>query len=180
MTELKAKCEKIIAHLHGVLAEIRTGRATPAIVEDISVESYGSYMPLKSVASISIPEARQILVKPWDKNMLQPIQKAIQMSNVGLNPVVDQDSIRLSIPALTEERRKEFVRTMKQRLEEARIAIRKAREDEMKSIDVKEKGGEISETEKFRARNDVQKVVDEYNKKIDAMGQEKEKEIMTI
>lgn len=177
---IKEKFEKIIAHLHMVLGEIRTGRATPVLVENIPVESYGSQMPLKSVASISIPEARQILIKPWDKSMLQPIQKAIQTSNIGLNPVVDQDSIRLSMPLLTEERRKDLVKTMKQRLEEARIAIRKAREDEMKSIDNRHKEEEISESEKFRLRDDVQKIVDEYNKKIDTVGQEKEKEIMTI
>lgn len=177
---MKEKFEKITAHLRMILGEIRTGRATPALVENIFVESYGSEMPLKSVASISIPEARQILIKPWDKSMIQPIQKAIQTSNIGLSPIVDQGSIRLSIPPLTEERRKDLVKTMKQRLEEARIAVRKVREDEMKSIDHRHKEGEISESEKFRLRDDAQKTVDEYNKKIDTLGQEKEKEIMTI
>ncbi len=167
-------------HLHSVLVELRTGRASPALVENLEVESYGASMPLKSVAAISVPEARQILIKPWDKAMMQPIQKAIQSSNIGLNPIADRDSIRLSIPPLTEERRKELVKTMKQRLEEARIAIRRAREEEMKEIDRKEKGGEISETEKFKQRDAAQKIVDEYNKKIDDTGKEKEKEIMTI
>ncbi len=179
-TELTQKFEKVIVHLQSVLSELRTGRASPALVENMPVESYGSEMPLKSLASISIPEARQILIKPWDKNGLLAIQKAIQTSNIGLNPVVDQDSIRLTIPALTEERRKDLVKTMKQRLEEARIAIRKAREDEMKSIEQKEKGGEISESEKFRRKEVAQKIVDDFNKKIDTMGQEKEKEIMTV
>lgn len=180
MSELKIKFEKIIAHLHAVLIEIRTGRATPALVENIAVESYGSEMPLKSVAAISVPEARQILIKPWDKSILPAIQKAIQVSNIGLNPVVDQDSIRLFMPTLTEERRRELVKTMKQRLEEARIAIRKAREDEMKSIDQQEKSGDISENDRFRLKDEAQKTVDEYNKKIDLLGQNKEKEVMTI
>lgn len=180
LMELKQKLEKIIAHLHTVLSEIRTGRATPALVENISVESYGTLAPLKSVASISIPEARQILIKPWDTSMLPALQKAIQASHIGLNPIVDRDSIRLSIPPLTEERRRELVKIMKQRLEEARIAVRKTREEEMKSIDRREKEGEISESEKSRLRDTAQKTIDEYNKKIDSMGQEKEKEIMGI
>ncbi|MEK7636374.1 MAG: ribosome recycling factor [Patescibacteria group bacterium] len=177
---MKEKFEKIIQHLHGVLAELRTGRASPVLVENLQVESYGAMMPLKSVAAISTPEARQIVIKPWDKGMMIPIQKAIQSSNVGMNPIVDQDSIRLAIPPLTEERRKELVKTAKQRMEEARIAIRRVREDEMKDIEHKEKDGEISETEKFKQRDAVQKVVDEYNKKVDDIGREKEKEIMTI
>lgn len=177
---MKEKLDKIIHHLHSVLAELRTGRASPALVENLQVDSYGVIMPLKSVAAISTPEARQVLIKPWDKNMLQPIQKAIQSSNIGLNPIADQDTIRLAVPSLTEERRKELVKNMKQRSEEARIAVRRAREEEMKETDRKEKAGEISETEKFKQRDAVQKIVDEYNKKIDEIGKEKEKEIMTI
>ena len=180
MNELKQKFEKIIHHLQNVLSELRTGRASPVLVENIQVESYGSMMPLKSVAAISTPEARQILIKPWDKGTLQAIQKAIQTSNIGLNPIADQDAIRLSIPSLTEERRKDLVKSAKQRMEEARIAIRRAREEEMKEIDRKEKGGDISETEKFKQRDGTQKIVDEYNKKVDDLGKEKEKEIMTI
>lgn len=177
---IRDKFEKIIAHLHSVLSELRTGRASPALVENVPVDSYGTKMPLKSLASISIPEARQILIKPWDKSNLSEIQKAIITSNIGLNPVVDQDSIRLQIPQLTEDRRKELVKTAKQRLEEARIAVRKIREEEMKLIEKMEKDKEISESEKFRKRDEVQKTVDEYNKKIDSIGAEKEKEVMTI
>ena len=178
--ELKEKLEKIIVHLKLMLSELRTGRASPALVENIPVESYGSESPLKAVAAISVPEARQILIKPWDKNMLQPIQKAIQASNIGLNPVTDQDTIRLSIPPLTEERRKDLVKISKQRGEEARIAVRKAREEEMKSIEADEKSGAISESDKFRMKSEVQKVIDEYNAKIDTISHDKEKEVMTI
>ena len=180
MNDLKEKFEKIVAHLHIVLSELRTGRANPSLVEDLQVESYGTMMPLKSLAAISIPEARQILIKPWDKAGLIAIQKAIQTSSLGLNPIVDQDSIRLSLPPLTEERRKELVKTAKQRLEEARIAVRKVREERMKEIDTREKAKEISESDKFRMKDETQKTVDEYNKKIDQIGHDKEKEIMTV
>ena len=177
---MKERLEKIISHLHAILSEIRTGRASPTLVENIPIDSYGTEMPLKSFASISIPEARQILIKPWDKSNLPAIQKGILFSNIGLNPVVDKDSIRLSIPQPTEERRKELVKTAKQRLEEARIAVRRAREEEMKDIEKKEKSKEISESEKFRRKDETQKMIDECNKKIDLIGQEKEKEIMKI
>lgn len=180
MNQFKENLEKIITHFHAMISELRTGRATPVIVENIMVEYYGTETPLKAVASISIPEPRQILIKPWDKNVIPAIQKAIQTSNIGLNPVVDQETIRLTLPLLTEERRKDFVKLAKQRAEEARIAIRKVREENMKDIEQKEKNSEISENDKFRMKGEVQKIVDEYNKKIDEMVGNKEKEIMTI
>ena len=180
MNELKEKLEKIMTHLHTMLGDIRTGRATSALVENIMVDYYGALTPLKAVAAISIPEARQILIRPWDKAAMQPVQKAIQSSNIGLHPVVDQDTIRLTVPLLTEERRKDFVKLAKQRTEEARIAVRKVREEDMKDIELQEKNGDISESDKFRMKNETQKLVDEYNGKIDIILKETEKEIMTI
>ena len=158
---------------------LRTGRATPALVEDLEVDYYGAKTPLKAVASISSPEPRQLVIQPWDKNAIQPIEKAIQSSSLGLNPVTDRDTIRLSIPSLTEERRKELLKVLGRHLEDARIAVRREREEALKEIDRAEKAKEISEDEKFRKKQEAQKVVDDFNKKIDEIGSAKEKEIMT-
>lgn len=178
--ELKAKLEKIIEHFKNEIAGLRTGRATPALVEDLEVDYYGSKTPLKAIASISAPEPRQLVIQPWDKNAVQPIEKAIQSSSLGLNPVVDRDSIRLSIPSLTEERRKEMVKMLGRHTEDSRINVRKEREDVLREIDRREKAKEISEDQKFRERNEVQKYVDEANKKIEEIAGAKEKEIMTV
>ena len=159
---------------------MRTGRATPALVEDLEVDYYGAKTPLKAMAAISSPEPKQLVIQPWDKNAVQPIEKAIQSSSLGLNPVTDRDVIRLSIPSLTEERRKELTKLLGKHLEEARIQVRREREDALKEIERREKAKEISEDEKFRQKSEVQKQVDEINKKIEGMGSAKEKEIMTV
>jgi len=159
---------------------LRTGRATPALVEDLEVDYYGAKTPLKAMAAISSPEPKQLVIQPWDKNAVQPIEKAIQSSSLGLNPVTDRDVIRLSIPSLTEERRKELTKLLGKHLEEARIQVRREREDALKEIERREKAKEISEDEKFRQKSEVQKQVDEINKKIEGMGSAKEKEIMTV
>lgn len=180
MQEFKQKLEKILERLKQEVAGLRTGRATPALVEDLEVDYYGSKTPLKAMASISSPEPRSLVIQPWDKNAIQPIEKAIQSSSLGLNPVTDRDAVRLNIPPLTEERRKELTKLLGRYLEEARIHVRKEREDALRAIDHREKAKEISEDQKFRERNEVQKVVDEINKKIEEMGMAKEKEIMTV
>ena len=180
MIDLKPKFEKIVEHLKNEVASLRTGRATPALVEDLEVDYFGSKTPLKAVASISSPEPRSLVIQPWDKNAIQPIEKAIQSSSLGLNPVTDRDVIRLSIPPLTEERRKELVKLLGRYLEEARIKVRRDREEAVKEVDRKEKAKEISEDEKFREKSEVQKQVDEINKKIEDMGVSKEKEIMAV
>lgn len=159
---------------------MRTGRATPALVENLEVDYYGSKTPLKAVAAISSSDPRTLEIKPWDKNAIQPIEKAIQSSSLGLNPVTDRDVIRLSIPSLTEERRKELTKLLGKHLEEARIQVRREREEALKEIDRKEKAKEISEDEKFRQKNEVQKQVDEINKKIEDLGSAKEREIMSV
>lgn len=176
--ELKEKLNKIIDHLKSEIASLRTGRATPALVEDLQVDYYGTKTPLKALASISTPDAKQILIQPWDKNAVQPIEKAVQASSLGLNPVVDSSVIRLNLPQLTEERKKDLVKVLKQKLEGVRIKVRKDREDAIREIDAKEKEKKISEDEKFRRRQEIQKTVDEINKKIDETGGAKEKEIM--
>ena len=180
MPEFKSKLEKIIEHLKIEIASLRTGRASPALVEDLEVDYYGTKTPLKAVAAISSPDPKQILIQPWDKNAVQPIERAIQSSSLGLNPITDKDSIRLSISPLTEERRRELTKILGKHLEEARIQVRREREDVLKRIDTKEKAKQISEDEKFRQSKEAQKVVDEINKKIEEMGKAKEKEIMTV
>jgi ribosome recycling factor len=178
--DLKIKLDKVLERLKTEIASLRTGRATPALVEDLEIDYYGSKTPLKAVASISVPEPRQILISPWDKNAIQPIERAIQASSLGLNPIADKDAIRLVIPQLTEERRKDLVKTLGKHLEEARIAVRREREEAVKEAEKKEKIGEISEDEKFREKSEIQKLIDEANKKIEEVGLAKEKEIMTV
>ncbi len=180
MKDFKQKLEKIVERLKGEVAGLRTGRATPALVEDLEVDYYGSKTPLKAIASISSPEPRSLVISPWDKNAIQPIEKAIQSSSLGLNPVTDRDAIRLSIPPLTEERRKELTKLLGRHLEDARIHVRREREDALREIDALEKAKEISEDQKFRERGEAQKAVDEINKKIEDLGKAKEKEIMTV
>lgn len=180
MSDLKQKFEKIVEHLRGEVASLRTGRATPALVEDLEVDYYGTKTPLKAIAAISSPEARALVIQPWDKNAIQPIEKAIISSNLGINPVTDREVIRLAIPALTEERRKELVKLLGRYLEDARIRVRKDREDILRETDRREKAKEISEDEKFRQKSEVQKQVDEINKKIEDLGSAKEKEILKV
>lgn len=177
---LKLKLEKIIERLKGEIAGLRTGRATPALVEDLEVDYYGAITPLKALAAISSPEPRTLVVQPWDKGAVQAIEKAIQSSTLGINPISDREVIRLTIPSLTEERRKEMAKNLNRHLEDSKIHVRREREDALREVDRKEKAKEISEDEKFRKKNEIQKIVDEANKKIEEAGKAKEKEIMTV
>lgn len=180
MKNLKEKLEKVIARFKSELVSLRTGRATPTLIEDLEVEYYGAKTPLKAIASISTPDAKSILIQPWDRNAVQAIEKAIQSSSLGVNPVTDRDVIRISIPPLTEERRKELVKILKKYTEEARISVRRERDNATKEIDRMEETKEISEDEKFRQKKELQKVIDEYNKQIEELSESKEKEIMTV
>src|SRR3989344_8893245 len=175
MGSLKEKLNKVIEYFKGEIVVLRTGRATPALVEDLQVDYYGTKTPLKALASISTPDPRQILIQPWDKGALQPIEKAIQSSQLGLNPVVDGVYIRLNLPQLTEERRKDLIKILGQKAEETKISVRKAREEVLRVVDDAEKKKEISEDEKFRKKQETQKTVDEINKKIEEIVSAKEK-----
>jgi ribosome recycling factor len=180
MNQLRVRLEKIIERLKQEVAGLRTGRASPALIENLEVEYYGSKTPLKAVAAISSPDPKSLVIQPWDKNAVTAIEKAILGSSLGLNPIIDRDVIRVSIPPLTEERRKELIKLLGKYLEEARIQVRREREEILKEIDRKEKSKEISEDEKFRQKNEVQKIVDEINKKIEEIGATKENEIMLV
>ena len=179
LDNLKPELEKAIAHLKGELMKIKTGRATPAMVEDIEIECYNQKLPVKQLASISTPQPRLIVIQAWDKTVLPDIERGIR-KNSGFNPVVDGELIRINIPSLNEEQRKEYVKIIADKSEETRISIRLHREDVWKRIQEMEKKGEIREDDKFRAKDELQKMVDDYNKKIDDLKKSKESEVMTV
>jgi len=176
----KEKFDKAIEHLKSDITSLRTGRATPALVEDIVVEAYGTKQPVKSLASISVQDAKTLVVEPWDKSILQQIDVAISRSQLGINPVNDGKLIRLPLPDLTQERRMELIKVLSQKLEQARIAVRKIREEMRDDIDKAEKIKEISEDEKFKLQEELDKKVKDYNEEIKTIGEDKEKEINTI
>lgn len=176
----KENLEKSIEHFKNELGRLRTGRASTALVENLTVDYYGSKSPLKQVASITIPEPRTIMISPWDKDSLVNIEKAVRESQLNLNPINDGLAVRINIPALTEERRKELVKVLNQKAEDARVAVRKIREDIWDEIQDLEKEGRIGEDDKFSGKDKLQKVVDEYNKMIEDIRQSKEKEILTV
>lgn len=180
MEEFRQKLGKVVERLKNEVTSLRTGRASPALVENLEVDYYGSKTPLKAIATISAPEPKQLVIQPWDRQALPLIEKAIQNSGLGINPVTEREVIRLSIPSLTEERRKELLKLLGKFLEEARIHVRRERDEALKEIDGKEKAKEISEDEKFRQKNEAQKVIDDVNKKIEELGLSKEKEITII
>ena len=176
----KENLNQVIEHLKIEMGKIRTGRANPALIESLMVDYYGAKTPLKQIATISAPEPRLLTIQPWDKGVLVNIEAAIRESDLGFNPNNDGQIVRISIPQLTEERRKEFVKMLNQKSEEARIAVRNIREEIWKTIQNMEKEGEISEDDKFRGKDEIQKVVDEYNKLVEDIQGKKEKEIMTV
>jgi ribosome recycling factor len=171
---------KSTENLHRELAGIRTGKANPALLDSVKVMYYGQSVPLKQVASIAVPEGRLITVQPWEKNLVPEIEKAIQASELGLNPQSDGTLIRLPIPPLTEERRKELVKVVKRFGEETRVAVRNIRRDANERFKKKEKEHAISEDEMHTKQDEVQKLTDSFVETIDEVIAAKEKEIMEI
>lgn len=159
---------------------IRTGRATPALLDRIKVEFYGSELPINQVAAVSVPEPRQLLIAPWDKAAVAPIEKAIFASDLGLTPNSDGHTIRLEIPALTEERRKELTKVVHAKAEEGKVAIRNIRREANETLDKKEKQDHISEDEVERGKKEVQKLTDEFIIKVDKVTEKKVAEIMEV
>lgn len=172
--------EHTLGRLRQAAAGLRTSRASSALVEDIPVEYLGAKTPLKALAAISAPDPRQIVIQPWDKNAVQPIEQAIQRSPMGLSLITDRDVIRIALPPLTRERRQEILKILKQMSEEARIQVRRDRDEEIKGLERRYRAKEMSEDEWMRRKKDIQKSVDETNKKIEDLATAKEKEIMTI
>jgi ribosome recycling factor len=180
INKIKPDLEKAIVRLKEEMGALRTGRATPALIETVEVECYGSRSPLKQLAVIHAPEARLLTVQPWDKNIIKEIEKAISVSRSGLSVAVSGDMIRINIPPLNEESRRELVRNLKQKMEAARITIRASREQAWKEIQEGQRLGQIREDDKFRGKDELQKLIDDYNKKVEELGEVKEKEIMTV
>lgn len=172
--------DNLIDYFKKEIGKIRTGRANPAMVENLLVDYYGAKTSLKQIASISAPEPRSLAIQPWDRGVLVNIEAAIRESQLGFNPVNDGQIIRIAIPVLTEERRKELVKVLNQEAEKARIAMRNIREEIWKEIQKMEERGAISEDDKFKGKEKLQEVIDGYNKKIEEIREKKEGEILMI
>lgn len=179
-SQAQAEFEKAVKHLQDEYNRLQVGRANPAMVENVQVEVYGASQPIKAIASISIPEPKTIQIQPWDKSTLNPIEKGIVGAGLGLNPVNDGICVRINLPPLTEERRKDLVKVVHKLAEEARIGIRTARQDANNHFKQLRSSSEITEDDKTSAEKQLQVKVDDYNKKIDEMAKGKEKEVMTV
>jgi ribosome recycling factor len=177
-SDLERRMKGAVESLRHDLSGLRTGRANTALLEPIMVEVYGSHMPITQVATLSAPEPRMLTVQVWDKSSIGPVEKAIRSAGLGLNPINDGNTLRLPIPDLTEERRKELAKLAHQYAEKARIAIRNVRRDGMDNLKADEKKHEISEDERKRHETDVQKLTDEMIKAADDVAAQKEKEIL--
>ncbi|MCS6808166.1 MAG: ribosome recycling factor [Bacteroidota bacterium] len=180
IAKAQAAMKKTTDHLQQEFAKVRTGRATVTILDPVRVEYYGSSMPLNQVASLSVPDPRTIVIQPFEKAMLSPIEKAIREADLGLNPSNDGNVVRVPIPMLTEERRKEIVKMCKKFAEESRVAIRNIRRDHNELLKKIEKEEHLSEDERKRGEQEIQKVTDRFIKLIDDMTLAKEKEVMAV
>lgn len=174
------KMQKSLSVLKSELSAIRAGRANPALLDRITVDYYGTPTPLNRLATITSPEPRVLIVQPWDTSKISDIEKAIQKSDLGINPVSDGKVLRLVFPELTEERRKELVKLVHKKAEEAKVAVRQIRRDANDSVKKMEKNGEISEDERKKREEAIQKLTDKYIKEIDKLVEIKEKEIMEV
>ena len=180
INEAKTKMQDSFDYLHEEFGKLQTGRANAALVENVMVESFGTTMPLKGIASISIPESNQIAIQPWNRDQLPNVEKAITNANLGLNPTNDGIMIRLIIPPLTEERRIELVKLVNKYAEESKISVRNARHEGKSQLETLEKDKKISEDELTGFEKKLQEVVDDFNKKIDDTAKQKEQDVMTV
>jgi ribosome recycling factor len=180
LKDTDSRMQKTISALTHELATIRTGRASPTLVDHIKVDYHGVLTPLNQIASISVPEAKMIVIQPWDRTALRDIEKGILKSELGLNPTTDGTIIRIVIPALTEDRRKELIKGVHKRLEETRVSLRNVRRDGIESLKRDEKEKTISQDQLNRATEQVQKLIDSFMDKVSKIGHDKEQEIMEI
>lgn len=178
--DVKTKMDKAMTSLANDFAAIRAGRANPALLDKITVDYYGTPTPIPQVGSVSVPEARMLLIQPWDASILGDIEKAILKSDLGITPNNDGKMLRLNFPALTEDRRKELAKGISKRAEEAKVVIRGVRRDAIEAFKAQKKKGEITEDDLKDAETDIQKLTDSYIKDIDAAAAKKDKEIMEI
>src|SRR3989344_488400 len=177
-SNFKIELKKVQDFLGKEYNQLNIGRASPMVLDGVSVESYGSHVPLKNVANISIEDPKTIRISPWDKNQVKDIEKAIMASNLGLSVATDDLGIRVIFPQLTTETRQTLVKVLKEKLEESRITVRREREVVWKDVEAKEKEAKITEDEKFRAKEELQKIIDEANRNLEATFEKKEKEVM--
>jgi ribosome recycling factor len=175
--EKMMKTEEVVQH---EFSGVRTGKASPALVENILVEVYGSQMRIRELAGITAPEPRMLMIQPWDASTVHPIEKAIQKSNLGLNPMVDKKFIRIVLPELSQERRLEFTKIVRKMAEDGRVAIRHVRRDGIEHLKKESKSGGVTEDQVEVAEKEIQKLTDQYIGKIDGHLATKEKEIMTV
>lgn len=180
LKDTEGRMSKSMDALHHHLGSIRTGRANPAMVEDIHVEAYGTSMPLNQVASISVPEARMLVIQPWDKSSIKPIEKAIMASDLGITPNNDGSVIRLSVPMLTEERRKQMVKQVHGHVEEAKISVRNIRRDAVQALKTLSADKEISEDEEKRGHDQLETLTKKYVDMSDSIGKDKEAEVLEV
>ncbi len=180
LLEAEEKMQKSEEHVQHEFASVRTGKASPALVENVTVDAYGSPMRLKEVAGITTPEPRMIVVQPWDASTLGAIEKGIQAANIGLNPAVDGKIIRIVIPELSEERRNEFVKLAKKMAEEGRVAVRHVRREAIDQLKKEQKSGDITEDDQSLGEKEIQKLTDKFTGAIDRHLEVKEKEILTV
>ena len=179
MSEAENRMQRAIDHLEEELINVQAGKATPNVLNGVTVDYYGSMTPVSGVASVTVPDAKTILIQPWDKKMIKLIEKAILDSNIGLTPSNNGEQIRLTIPPLTEERRKQLVKQVRQEAETARVSLRKARRDALESFKKAQKEG-MPEDEAKDGETQIQKLLERYTKLLDAALDRKEKEIMTV
>ncbi len=178
--EARAQMERGVEAMRREFSTVRTGKATPALLDTVRVDAYGSKMPLNQVATISVPEPRLFLIQPWDKGLMGEIEKAIRSADLGLNPANDGNIIRVPVPAMNEERRKEMVRLIHKLAEEGRIAVRHARQEANKEIKQRQAEGELGEDQAHRETEKVQQLTDEHIARIDEMIKAKEAEVMEV
>ena len=174
------KMKNSVEHLERELAAVRAGRANPAVLDKVLVEYYGAPTPIQQVASVAVSEARTLTITPWDRSLLRPISKAIQASDVGINPIDDGQTIRLNFPAPNEERRRQLAKDVSKMGEEAKVAIRNVRREAMDKAKALKKAGELTEDSQKTMEEDVQKITDKYIKLVDKAVEEKQKEIMSV
>jgi len=180
LSEARSAMDKAVKSLRKDMTKIRTGRASISLLDDVKIEYYGTPTPLSQVATLSVPEARLITVQPWEKNLIPDIEKALFKADLGLTPSSDGILIRLPVPALTEERRREMVKIIKRMSEDSKISVRNARRDANENLKMLEKEKEITEDDLKRSEKDVQQVTDEFVSSIDSIVQNKEQEVMAI
>lgn len=180
LADAEFKMRESLTHLGQELQQVRTGRAQPGLVEELPVEAYGSMQPLKGLASVAVPEPRQLLISPWDKSLVKAIEKAVQTSNLGLNPSVTGDAIRLTLPELTAERREELTKVVKTKAEETRVGLRATREEYLKSVKADVDAGKQGEDALERGKKQVQDLIDKMNAEVEKHVEQKAKQLQSV